>query len=303
MPKRDGDGDLIKLEDIRDLMSDTTGMSEDVEKCVKELRQRVFLYHPSDDGNPTWSKRDQIVESIQELEVITNPSHIFRTVLNVEDEKSLRDIVTSLANRVAESMDGRRYDDAALALKQIDRLTCIDNIVVERLLGGVKRRVNGIIINLDRLGIRYTMQSAFEQAEEMADQLAAVGLALSSDDPTLHNATAQSEDLREYVRTSREEKRRVDALETQVQSIGNEKDDLKRQLEVMKDIQNSTRHDMQRMREEQEKLVQASNEQQEALKTQYEEEQSRLQQNLEMASKEKRQELEKQMQQDRKSVV
>ena len=40
-------------EKMRELMSDTAGMSEDMEKCVVELRERIFLYHPSDDGNAT----------------------------------------------------------------------------------------------------------------------------------------------------------------------------------------------------------------------------------------------------------
>ena len=77
----------FELEHIRDLMSDTAGMSEDMEKCVTELRERIFLYHPSDDGNATWLKRDEIIQRIQELDVITEPSSIFRTVLNVDDEK------------------------------------------------------------------------------------------------------------------------------------------------------------------------------------------------------------------------
>ena len=90
MPKLDGDGEAVELEHIRDLMSDTAGMSEDMEKCVVELRERIFLYHPSDDGNATWLKRDEIIQRIQELEVITEPSSIFRTVLTVDDEKVLR---------------------------------------------------------------------------------------------------------------------------------------------------------------------------------------------------------------------
>ena len=88
VPKIDGDGEsAIELKHVRDLMSDTAGMSEDMEKCVSELRERIFLYHPSDNGNETWLKREQIIASIQELEKISDPSSIFRTVLTVEDEK------------------------------------------------------------------------------------------------------------------------------------------------------------------------------------------------------------------------
>jgi len=42
---------------------------------------------------------------------------------------------------VAEAMHGQRYLDAAVGLKQMDQLTVIDNVVVERLLEDVKRQV------------------------------------------------------------------------------------------------------------------------------------------------------------------
>ena len=192
VPKQDGDGDPIELPNIRHLVNDTTGMSEDVRMCVNELCERIFLYHPSDDGNPSWLKRDTIVKSIQELEGIKDPRSIFRTVLTVEDEKvregdagamqtykrrdhttvrvqlshlnstdlvvlsaatprqpmphhaplqRLREIVSGLSQRVAEAMDNTLFSGAAEALRQMDRLARIDNIVVERLLDDSKRQV------------------------------------------------------------------------------------------------------------------------------------------------------------------
>lgn len=184
VPKVDGDGEAIELEHIRDMMSDTAGMSDEMVQCMAELRDRIFVYHPSDNGNSTWLTREQIIESISELESITDPVSIFRTVLTVEDEKvrgaegvcaaarlqalykpylspalirpatpthlisprpaplqNLRDIVSGLGSRVAEAMHGQRYLDAAAGLKQMDQLTVIDNVVVERLLEDVKRQV------------------------------------------------------------------------------------------------------------------------------------------------------------------
>ena len=55
--------------------------------------------------------------------------------------QSLREIVSGLSQRVAEAMDNKLYADAAQGLKQMDRLMCIDNIVVERLLTDSKRQV------------------------------------------------------------------------------------------------------------------------------------------------------------------
>ena len=58
--------------------------------------------------------------------------------------QALREIVSGLAQRVADAMDNMLYDDAAEGLKQMDRLVCIDNIVVERLLDESKRQVRAL---------------------------------------------------------------------------------------------------------------------------------------------------------------
>ena len=49
--------------------------------------------------------------------------------------------MSGLSQRVAEAMDDKRYDDAAGGLTQMNRLTCIDNIVVDRLLEGARNEV------------------------------------------------------------------------------------------------------------------------------------------------------------------
>ena len=55
--------------------------------------------------------------------------------------QSLREIMSGLSQRVAEAMDNKLYDGAAEALRQMDRLARIDNIVVERLLDDSKKEV------------------------------------------------------------------------------------------------------------------------------------------------------------------
>ena len=55
--------------------------------------------------------------------------------------QSLREIVSGLGDCVAEAMANKRYDEAAEGLTQMNRLTCIDNIVVDRLLEGARNEV------------------------------------------------------------------------------------------------------------------------------------------------------------------
>ena len=49
--------------------------------------------------------------------------------------------MSGLGARVAEAMANKRYDEAAEGLTQMNRLTCIDNIVVDRLLEGARNEV------------------------------------------------------------------------------------------------------------------------------------------------------------------
>ena len=49
--------------------------------------------------------------------------------------------MSGLSDGVAEAMDNKRYDEAAEGLAQMNRLTCIDNIVVDRLLEGARNEV------------------------------------------------------------------------------------------------------------------------------------------------------------------
>ena len=104
-------------------------------------------------------------------------------------------------------------------------------------------QVNGTIIQLDRLGLRHNMQSAFDLAEGVANELSSIGFALVGI-PKLQDATVQSETLREYIRIAREEKKRADELMKQVQSMADEKEALARQLDVMQEIQETTKRDM-----------------------------------------------------------
>ena len=55
----------------------------------------------------------------------------------------LRDIVSGLAERSQEAMKRKQYGGAAELLGWMDRLVCIDNPVVERLLADAKHQVGG----------------------------------------------------------------------------------------------------------------------------------------------------------------
>ena len=74
------ENELIELEDIQRQFSDTSGMPDDMARVINILVSRMFLYHPLDEGNETWDDRDSLLEKIQEMPGITDPSTIFQSV-------------------------------------------------------------------------------------------------------------------------------------------------------------------------------------------------------------------------------
>ena len=83
-PRVDGDADEIELDDIKQLMSDRSNMTETMAACVAALTKSLFLYHPADNGNESWSTREEIIARLHSMETVKDASAIFRTVLTIE---------------------------------------------------------------------------------------------------------------------------------------------------------------------------------------------------------------------------
>ena len=85
--------------------------------------------------------------------------------------------------------------------------------------------------------------ASFELAEQVANELEGIGSALSAI-PKIQDAGELAKILRLHVNSVREDKERTDKLIQQVQSMADEKEALARQLDVMQEIQETTKRDM-----------------------------------------------------------
>ena len=155
----------VELEDIVDDLTNASGLSEDDARLVKMLGDRAFVSHPTDKGNASWLTRAPLLERIQTLEAIREPSAIFATVLSTEDDLALRDIVTEMERRVGVQLDGRDYAAAAATLRTLMRIDVIDNVHVTRMLHGVKDLVHARARDVERAAIEAVMQERFDDAE------------------------------------------------------------------------------------------------------------------------------------------
>ena len=154
-PKMDDDGDLREMDEFMDIIMDKSGLSEEQEKLIDALGANVFVSHPVEGmGNASWLTRPQLIECINTLDPITDPSNIFSTVLTAEDEQALHDIAGKMQTRIDSFMDERAYKEAASALDQFCVIDVIDNNRVTRLLQAVQVRESGGGVSI---GVRLTI--------------------------------------------------------------------------------------------------------------------------------------------------
>ena len=57
-------------------------------------------YHPLDEGNETWLKREQLLHRIDDLPAICEPDQVFHSVLMSKDHAKLREFVRILSSRM-----------------------------------------------------------------------------------------------------------------------------------------------------------------------------------------------------------
>ena len=165
-PLFDDMGDPITLDDVKAVMLDTSGLPAGAKQIIETLTPNLFIYHPLDKGGESWAKRETLERIIQDLEPIVEPSNVFETVANLEDEAAIRNIVAkhcaaavkavkreltdAISNFKAETenepagtdfedmkadnaIDGG-YKEAEILLKRVQRLRVVDNQKIYALL-------------------------------------------------------------------------------------------------------------------------------------------------------------------------
>ena len=132
------DEDDVELEDVVERLTDPSGLPPEHANLVETLGSRTFVSHPTDEGNETWLNHSQLVERIRDLQPITDPKSIFKTVLIKEDELELCNIVKEMQEQVDEVLNKGDYDSAEETLRDLFSIQAIESKHVDDLLSGVK---------------------------------------------------------------------------------------------------------------------------------------------------------------------
>ncbi len=101
---------------------------------MQELSERLFIYDPLDRPLEGAKTREQLLETLSTLPPIEQPRNIFNTVLTDQDTKTLIDISEQISQRIQTSLQKSDYSQAAHHLSQLQELSIIDHVTIERLL-------------------------------------------------------------------------------------------------------------------------------------------------------------------------
>jgi len=246
------DEDKMELEDVQGLVCDIPGANPEIADVISKLSETMFLYHPMDKGNDTWLKREEVIQRIQSVSKIYEPERIFQTVLNADDERMLRYLVDTLGHIVEQEMDNKNYEIAQERLKQMDMISCVDNIIVERLLKTAKDRVNQYTRSLEQKGMNYIASGAFADAEALCVELDRIGSGMA-DIPGLVDAREMATSTRGHAEKRKEEFQQIQDLNEKVKNISQENAELEGTLEV-------TAKELNDMKEEHDSLVKKAEE-------------------------------------------
>ena len=107
---------------------------KDTPDIMTTLVERLFIFDPLDRPLEGGWNRQECLSQLHALTPIANPSRIFRTVLTDSDEKKLVTISEKMGENIHAFLKQKNFPKAASSLRQLQRLSLIEHISIERLL-------------------------------------------------------------------------------------------------------------------------------------------------------------------------
>jgi energy-coupling factor transporter ATP-binding protein EcfA2 len=132
--------DQEPLENLKDFIADAK---------LGDLTERLFIYDPLDIPFLKYSgmlKKDEILEKIESMDAIEDPSNIFKTVLTPKNEIDLIKICDTMKDKITqvfakEDLSKQDFKKVARYLEILNKLDIIDHSTVTNLLDNAKDTV------------------------------------------------------------------------------------------------------------------------------------------------------------------
>ena len=158
----------LDLASARALLGEVAiSLSDDEREVSLELSTRAVLFHPLDEGPPSWCTCDVLWETIDALKPLDCPGSVFRAALNYKDEKLLREITRSRSEAMERFLRDRRLDEFAEALADLERLNLVGvrtiTVTVDAALDKSQARLDKYFSEISSL----TLDEKFDQAADL----------------------------------------------------------------------------------------------------------------------------------------
>lgn len=226
-------------------------IQEDSHPIMQTFADRTFIFNPLDmrmDGG--WDRRT-ILDQIEKLTPITNPSNMFSTVLNAKDERCLIDITDQMAKKIEKEMKSSNFQAAAKSFHSLKQLQGIEHVRVDHLLERVEEHIyrqwDAIISKFDE----YCYLEYFSEAASLLNQIKQV---VQYFDQDIHNYV----EIRALEERLGKSKQKFDDEKLLANQRQEHIDRMKSQLaEIMKTLEGQREHIAQILKEKAEKMTQA----------------------------------------------
>eukprot|EP01051_Picozoa_sp_SAG22_P006334 SAG22_NODE_409_length_10939_cov_1.956638_7_plen_637_part_00 len=230
VPKQDEDGDDITFDDVLKELTDTSGLPPMHKALIETLSKSAFTFDLLNQAHESWLQREGIIAALQQCEPIERTGDIFKTVLTLEDEQALRNIVEVMAQRMEGEMKQHRFDAAAMVLQQLAHLSVIDNVLVTQLLTIATQRADTALRALEASATHELFRDDFPAAEAQLVLLDRAAAALRHIDG-LGGCAARAEQVHAHLGRRRAEKVQVAALDAQIRKAAHDNALLQGQLQ------------------------------------------------------------------------
>ncbi len=167
-PKKGGSDDSSDEEGIEALRSAFS--VEDV-FATEQGQAQIETFDPLDKCIAGGLKRADLIKRIQELPALDNASEIFKTVLNLEDEKKLREISQALNKRIQDALAGKNYAAVHTHFTTFKKLDRIGHDYVTGLKGEIIRDLLHVIYEQRHQIQSFSMDDRFSDAETLLADL------------------------------------------------------------------------------------------------------------------------------------
>lgn len=144
-PDADDDPQKVPAEKVIRSFLRTDGLSTEAAEFLKLIKKAVFVFHPLDRADASWSKRGEVLSKLQSLSRFEMEEEKMGLALGAEEILRLEDIAGAFVDTSAKHLGKGEWSEARTALKYMNNVGVVDNPRVRHLLRTARNEVVQVV--------------------------------------------------------------------------------------------------------------------------------------------------------------